>query len=63
MRFWLRYRGHPEVEVTITHERLTLGAVLSRPPSCRFGRATTSTAPDPRGNLEVPLHRRRSDRA
>ncbi|MET0764212.1 MAG: glycosyl hydrolase family 65 protein [Blastococcus sp.] len=62
MRFGVRYRQHPEVDVTITHSSLTIGgsseqaAVL--PVRVRDGNYRL----DPRGSLEVPLRRRHSDR-
>jgi trehalose/maltose hydrolase-like predicted phosphorylase len=62
-RFWLRYRGHAEVEVTITHERLTLGGSAQQAAVLPLRVRDDEYRLDPRGNLEVPLHRRRSDRA
>ncbi|MCW2704960.1 MAG: Trehalose-6-phosphate phosphatase [Blastococcus sp.] len=47
MRFRLRYRGHPEGEVTITHDRLTVGSSAQRAAVLVLRRATTSTDSTP----------------
>jgi hypothetical protein len=62
MRLRLRYRRHSEVTVSITHRALTVGAggppVDLLPPRVR----DDDHLVDPRGSLEVPLHRRDADR-
>jgi trehalose/maltose hydrolase-like predicted phosphorylase len=58
MRFRLRYRDHPEVEVTITHDRLTVGGSTERAAVLALRVRDDEYRLDPRGTLEVPLRRR-----
>jgi trehalose/maltose hydrolase-like predicted phosphorylase len=57
MSFGLRYRGHPEVEVTITHERITVGGSARRAAVLPLRIGDAEYRLDPRGSLEVPLYR------
>jgi trehalose/maltose hydrolase-like predicted phosphorylase len=61
MSFGLRYRGHPEVEVTITHDRLTVGGSAGRAAVLPLRVRDEEYRLDPRGSLEVPLHRGRAE--
>lgn len=58
LRFRLRYRGHPEIEVVITHDSVTVGGTAESAtvlPLCVAGRPYPL---DPRGCREIPLRRR-----
>jgi hypothetical protein len=62
MRFGVRYRRHPEVEVTITHSSLTTGGSAEQAAVLPVRVRDDDYRLDPRGCLEVPLRRRHSDR-
>ncbi|MGY1679959.1 glycoside hydrolase family 65 protein [Geodermatophilus sp. SYSU D01176] len=63
MRFRLRYRHHPEVEVAITHQTLTVGGDGNGIPLLPVRVRDDAYRTDPRGTLEVRLHRRRTERS
>jgi trehalose/maltose hydrolase-like predicted phosphorylase len=63
LRFGVRYRDHPEVEVAITHDRLTVGGSSERAAVLALRVRDDEYRLDPRGSLEVPLRRRRSEPA
>ena len=58
MRFRIRYRHHPEVEVTINHDRLTVGGSRQRAAVLPVRIRDAEYRLDPRGSLEIPLQRR-----
>jgi hypothetical protein len=62
MRFRLRYCGHPEVDVTITHQTLTVGGGAPGLPLLPVRVRDDTYRLDPRGTLKVRLHRRRIER-
>ena len=59
MRFRLRYRGHPEVEVAITHSGVTVGGSARGAAVLRLRVGGEEYRLDPRGSVEIPLHHRR----
>jgi trehalose/maltose hydrolase-like predicted phosphorylase len=59
MRFRLRYRAHPEVGVAITHSSLTVGGTGQKAAELPLRVRDEEYRLDPRGTLEVPLHRPR----
>lgn len=63
MRFRLRYRHHPEVEVAITHQSLTVGGAGDGIPLLPVRVRDDAYRIDPRGTLEVRLRRRRAERS
>jgi trehalose/maltose hydrolase-like predicted phosphorylase len=63
MRFRLRYRHHPEVEVAITHQTLTVGGGGPGLPLLPVRVRDDAYRIDPRGRLEVRLRRRRAERS
>jgi trehalose/maltose hydrolase-like predicted phosphorylase len=63
MRFRLRYRHHPEVEVTITHHTLTVGGGGEGIPLLPVRVRDDAYRTDPRATLDVPLRRRRTERS
>ncbi|MGY1666742.1 glycoside hydrolase family 65 protein [Geodermatophilus sp. SYSU D00696] len=62
MRFRLRYRDHPEVEVDITHGEVVVGGDLRRAAVLPLRVRDQDHQLDPRGSLRVPLTRRRNGR-
>ena len=62
MRFRVRYRSHPELEVSITHQALTVGGAARQAAVMPVRVRDDEYRLDPRGTLTVPLHRRGSDR-
>jgi trehalose/maltose hydrolase-like predicted phosphorylase len=62
MRFRLRYRGHPEVEISITHHSVTVGGSARRAAVLPVRVRGEEYRLDPRGSLQIPLARRRGDR-
>ncbi|MCZ2849736.1 glycoside hydrolase family 65 protein [Modestobacter sp. VKM Ac-2978] len=61
MRFRLRYRRHTEIEVVIDHRTLTVGGTASRATVLPVRVRDKEFRLDPRGSLEIPLRRRRTD--
>ena len=62
LRFRLRYRGHPEIEVTVTHDSVTVGGRAAGAAVLPVRVRDQHYRLDPRGSLEIPLHRRRAPR-
>jgi trehalose/maltose hydrolase-like predicted phosphorylase len=63
LRFRLRYRTHPQIEVTITHDSVTIGGSAARAAVLPVRVRDEEYRFDPRGSLEIPLHRRRTARS
>jgi trehalose/maltose hydrolase-like predicted phosphorylase len=61
MRFRVRYRSHPELEVSITHDALTVGGSARQAAVMPLRVRDDAYQLDPRATLTVPL-RRRADR-
>jgi trehalose/maltose hydrolase-like predicted phosphorylase len=59
MRFRVRYRGHREVEGTITHDSLTIGGSGQTATQLPLRVRDVEYRFDPGGVLEVPLHHTR----
>jgi len=62
LRFRLRYRGHPEIELTVTHDSVTVGGSAEGATVLPVRVRDQHYRLDPRGSLEIPLHRRRTAR-
>ena len=63
MRFRVRYRRHPEVEVTISHSEVTVGGAPGQAAVLPVRVRDDEYRLDPRATLTVPLRRRSGDRA
>jgi trehalose/maltose hydrolase-like predicted phosphorylase len=59
MTFWLRYRDHPEIEVSVSHAGVTVGGGAQRAAELPLRIRDEDYRMDPRGTCAVPLHRRR----
>ncbi|HEV7186984.1 MAG TPA: glycosyl hydrolase family 65 protein [Blastococcus sp.] len=62
LRFGLRYRAHPQIEVTVTHASVTVGGGADGAPVLPVRVRDAEYRLDARGYLEIPLHRRRAAR-
>jgi trehalose/maltose hydrolase-like predicted phosphorylase len=62
LRFRLRYRAHPQIEVTVTHDTVTVGGTAAGAAILPVRIRDEEYRLDPRGSLEIPLHRRRPAR-
>ncbi|WP_236834120.1 glycoside hydrolase family 65 protein [Blastococcus sp. KM273129] len=62
LRFRLRYRDHPELEVVVGHDALVVGGSSARATTLPVRVRGGEHRIDPRATLEVPLPRRRADR-
>ncbi|GAB3326415.1 glycosyl hydrolase family 65 protein [Geodermatophilus aquaeductus] len=62
MRFRLRYRDHPEVEVAITHHEVVVGGNPGQAAVLPLRVRDVTYQLDPRSSLRVPLSRKRNSR-
>jgi trehalose/maltose hydrolase-like predicted phosphorylase len=60
LRFRLRYRHHPEVEVAVGHDSVRIGGSPDRATVLPVRVRDDEFSVDPRGSLDVTLRRRRS---
>jgi trehalose/maltose hydrolase-like predicted phosphorylase len=58
LSFRVRYRDHPEVEIAVTHDTLRVGGLGERLPTLPVRVRGDEYSVDPRGALELRLHRR-----
>jgi trehalose/maltose hydrolase-like predicted phosphorylase len=63
MRFRVRYRSHPELEVGITHDSVTVGGAVRQAALMPVRVRDAEYRLDPRATLTVPLRRRGGDRS